>query len=274
MAKLELKLLTSRRVIPIGIDGYRVENETKTDFIVVTGESNVTDIELSFPTTIDGITIAEAEILVDLINARGHGLELKGSTTNGIYTFKLDSRMTYRGYTKLFVSAAKDDKVVKWERYDIKIHSTSPDFSSEAQGQVNIQTSGDGSKILADDGMYHDPDEYLEDYATKVKCISIPNSSTVELLLEPERDITLNVVPSSVKITIPSTFKHGSYSGVNFTTSDSNVDISFINNNSGLELKLIVFGLEAAEYIPGTNKLVNLMFYSDGQAIYCYINEV
>lgn len=274
MAKIELRLLTSRRIIPIGIDGYQIDDETKTDFIVVTGESNVTEIEMKFPSEIDGIIPSEGTIIIDLINARGQGLEIKPTLNENKCIINLDSRMTYRGYTKLYVQLIKDIKVVKWERYDLKIHSTSPDYSSEAQGQVNIQTSGDGSKILADDGIYHDPDEYLEDYATKVKCISIPNSSIVELLLEPESDITLNVVPSSVKITIPSTFNHGSYSGVNFTTSDSNVDISFINNNSGLELKLIVFGLETAEYIPGANKLVNLMFYSDGQAIYCYINEV
>lgn len=273
MAKLELRLLTSRRIIPIGIDGYQIDNETKTDFIVVTGESNVTEIEMKFPEEIDGIIPSEGTIIIDLINARGQGLEEKPTLNENKCTITLDSRMTYRGYTKLYIQLKKDKKIVKWERFDIKIHSTSPDYSSEAQGQVNIETSGEGKKVLADDGLYHNVLDYLDDFAKKQVFMSIPNGSTANIIAEHNTDKTLITTPNSLNIIIPATVEHGYYAGVNFKTENGELTTTFTNESS-YELKIINYGMLVSRYDAQDNKTVNMTLFCDGQAIYCYISEV
>lgn len=270
MALIQLKLLTSRRLIPIGIDGYQIDNETKTDFIVISGESNVTEIELNFPSEIDGIVIDNADIVINTINAKGKGLELKAKTSNGCYKFSLDSRMTYRGYTKIFISAIYKNKIVRWERFDLKIHSTSPNYIDEASSQVDLVTTGKGNKVLADNGIYKDIFEF--DIAKNTECVSL-SGSNIKISIENNKDITLNTTPSSLSITIPKNYQHGFYSGINFETHDEEVDFEIINQNS-LPVKLLKYGIIIEEYLPGTNRDVNLLIYCNGLAIYIYINEV
>jgi hypothetical protein len=79
--------------------------------------------------------------------------------------------------------------------------------------------------------------------------------------------------PTAVTIVIPDTVLHGFHAGINFKSGTNVYSVTF-TNNSGLDLKIHNNGQTIVEYVPTLSRMVDMIFYSEGVNVYCYINEV
>ena len=148
MSEIKIKLLSDKRTIALGGDGYKIESDNINDSLVIAGESNVTKVMMEFPENIEGILTNGCSVLITLVNARGEGFEKQILLGKDEASVTLNSTMTYAGYTSLFVKLTNGNKVVRWERFDIKISSTSPDYKGTAT--IRNDLSEDGIEIYSE----------------------------------------------------------------------------------------------------------------------------
>lgn len=100
------------------------------------------------------------------------------------------------------------------------------------------------------------------------------STTVIDYQLVDDEDKTFSTVATSVKITIPATVEHGFHAGVNFIANATPGAIVF-DNQSSIDLVLLRHReIPITNYIPTANKVVNMLFYSDGLKIYCHIIEV
>jgi hypothetical protein len=155
MSQIKLFLQDTKRVTPIGIDGFEINVSTTTGYKVIAGESNVTEIELQHSPLWDTWIFK-----VEMQNA--NGAWETASLVDGL--FKIPDVMTVEGYTKIYISCTKGDLINRWERFDLKVWSTSPNWSAEAESKITIPTpapdqagkvimvSPDGKYVLGNGG--------------------------------------------------------------------------------------------------------------------------
>lgn len=99
-------------------------------------------------------------------------------------------------------------------------------------------------------------------------------TAVIDYELVDDEDKTFTTIATSVEITIPNTVEHGFHAGFNFVA-NANPNVVTFTNESSLDLVLLRHReVQITNYIPTANKIVNMLFYSDGLKIYCHIIEV
>lgn len=123
MATIRLKLLETKRIAILNESNEEIF-QGGNDELVIAGESNVTRITLDYDESIYG----SYTFYADMINARGEGKQyLIGQSKNIL----LSDDMTYPGYTKIFISARKDEEIARWEKLNLRIWSTIPKYGND-----------------------------------------------------------------------------------------------------------------------------------------------
>jgi len=133
MTNLNLKLLDSKKIVVLDDEGEVIDPYNNPGTLVVAGENNVTHVNVTVETPEDftGYTFK-----VTLINALRYWEANDFSISSG---FDISDTMTYSGYTTIYISAQEDggDKVFKWEKYSLKIWSTSPNYVRPASAPLD-----------------------------------------------------------------------------------------------------------------------------------------
>lgn len=100
------------------------------------------------------------------------------------------------------------------------------------------------------------------------------STSVIDYELVDDEDKTFTTVATSVEITIPATVEHGFHAGVNFVA-NATPGVVVFNNLSSVDLVILRHReIPITNYIPTANKVINMLFYSDGLKVYCHIIEV
>lgn len=134
MAEITLKLLDTKRIIPIGKDGFEINVENKNGGMVIAGETNVSMLHLVFTKEFlqnnkDKI-YTDDEIVVTILNANNEYTIVNESydaadvTESGTWLMDvtITSAMTFVGYTKVFIQwKSANDSIFVWERFDLKV---------------------------------------------------------------------------------------------------------------------------------------------------------
>lgn len=129
MATIRLKLLNTKRIVALNSNNLLItQGSSDNDEIVIAGESNVTKIILDYDESVYGTYAFYAE----LVNARGKGEKVDVGSDK---TINISDNMTYAGYTKIFISARKDDQVVRWETFNLRVWSTSPNYDDSTDDE-------------------------------------------------------------------------------------------------------------------------------------------
>lgn len=141
MAEITLKLLDTKRIIPIGKDGFEINVENKNGSMVIAGETNVSMLHLVFTKDFlqnnkDKIN-TDDKIVVTVVNANNEYTIVTKSydsadvTESGTWLMDvtITSAMTFVGYTKVFIQwKSANDSIFVWERFDLKVWSTDPNY--------------------------------------------------------------------------------------------------------------------------------------------------
>lgn len=141
MAEITLKLLDTKRIIPIGKDGFEINVENKNGGMVIAGETNVSMLHLVFTKDFlqnnkDKIN-TDDKIVVTVVNANNEytivtkSYDAADVTESGTWLMDvtITSAMTFVGYTKVFIQwKSANDSIFVWERFDLKIWSTDPNY--------------------------------------------------------------------------------------------------------------------------------------------------
>ena len=141
MAEITLKLLDTKRIIPIGKDGFEINVENKNGGMVIAGETNVSMLHLVFTKDFlqnnkDKIN-TDDNIVVTVVNANNEytivteSYDAADVTEDGTWFMDvtITSAMTFVGYTKVFIQwKSANDSIFVWERFDLKVWSTDPNY--------------------------------------------------------------------------------------------------------------------------------------------------
>lgn len=148
MAEIVIKLLDSKRVVPIGTNGFEIRVENYNGNMIIAGENNVSKITYRFSKEfIDNHTGALASIntgdtvQITYVNANNeylikkYDVDLGDITENGTLDFvdTVSSAVTFAGYTKIYIQWIQDERVengyiYNWDRFDLKVWSTDPNY--------------------------------------------------------------------------------------------------------------------------------------------------
>lgn len=181
MAEIILKLLDTKRIIPIGKSGFEINVENKNGGMVIAGENNVSMLHLVFTKEFlqnnkDKIN-TDDEIVVTILNANNEYTIVNESydeanvTTSGTWLMDvpITSAMTFVGYTKVFIQwKSANNSIFVWERFDLKVWSTDPNYIPGTGKKyvpadfVEANPSGEPTKDLStikiDDTIYNIPE--------------------------------------------------------------------------------------------------------------------
>lgn len=190
MAEITLKLLDTKRIIPIGKDGFEINVENKNGGMVIAGENNVSMMHLVFTKEFlqnnkDKIN-TDDEIVVTILNANNEYTIVNESydeadvTTSGTWLMDvpITSAMTFVGYTKVFIQwKSANNSIFVWERFDLKVWSTDPNYipgtNKKYVPEDFVEANPDGtptkdlSTIKIDDTIYNVRDPSKLDKVTK-----------------------------------------------------------------------------------------------------------
>lgn len=150
MAEIVIKLLDSKRVVPIGTNGFEIRVENYNGNMIIAGENNVSKITYRFSKEfIDNHTTLGAlapintgdTVQITYVNANNeylikkYDVDLGDITENGTLDFvdTVSSAVTFSGYTKIYIQWIEDERVengyiYNWDRFDLKVWSTDPNY--------------------------------------------------------------------------------------------------------------------------------------------------
>lgn len=146
MAEIVIKLLDSKRVVPIGTNGFEIRVENYNGNMIIAGENNVSKITYRFSKEfIDnhiGAPIRSGDtVQITYVNANNeylikkYDVDLGDITENGTLDFvdTVSSAVTFAGYTKIYIQWIENEQVengyiYNWDRFDLKVWSTDPNY--------------------------------------------------------------------------------------------------------------------------------------------------
>lgn len=135
MTTITINLLDTKRTV-LSKNNQVYLSAPNTDYLIIAGENDTTNFAVVHNAIYD-----EYVFTVTMVNAKGEGIQFELVDD----TFNLGSEMTVAGYTKIYITATDGVEKVAWERIDIKISSTSPDYVALTENsfeflRYNLQT--------------------------------------------------------------------------------------------------------------------------------------
>lgn len=148
MATITINLLDTKRTV-LSKNNQVYLSAPNTDYLIIAGENDTTNFAVVHNAIYD-----EYVFTVTMVNAKGEGMQFE--LVNN--TFNLGSEMTVAGYTKIYITATDGVEKVAWERIDIKISSTSPDYVALTGNdfefvRYNLQTLTEAQQTQARDNI-------------------------------------------------------------------------------------------------------------------------